>query len=78
MNSHKTAAAACLAIILTFAASCSADNTERTETVYETVSEFVSETSIASAENIKEVSCMEKYKDIISEMPSDGITEKRE
>lgn len=86
MNMRKKAAAACLAMTLIFAASCSADNTERTETVSEatseaiseTTSEAVSETSTASAENIEEVSYMEKYKDIISEMPIDGITEKRE
>lgn len=94
MNLRKKTAAACLAVISVFAASCSAKNAEVPETVSETASATVSETASATAsetasetiseaseaseENIKEVSYMEKYKDIISEMPAEGITEKRE
>ena len=77
MNIHKTAAAACLALVLAFTASCSADSAEKPEPA-ETTSEFISETPITLAGNTEEVSYMEKYKDVISEMPSDGITEKRE
>ena len=77
MKIYKTAAAAFFAIALIFTASCSADSAERSE-LPETTSGAVSEAPITLAENIEEVSYMEKYKDIISEMPSDGITEKRD
>ncbi|MDE6747384.1 MAG: esterase family protein, partial [Oscillospiraceae bacterium] len=76
MNINKAAAAVCSAAILMFTASCSAGSMEMSEAA-ETISEAVSEKTIISAGNTKEVSYMKKYKDIISEMPSDGIAEKR-
>ncbi|MDE7302787.1 MAG: esterase family protein, partial [Oscillospiraceae bacterium] len=76
MNINKAAAAVCSAAILMFTASCSEGSMEMSEAA-ETISEAVSEKSVVSAGNTKEVSYIEKYKDIISEMPSDGIAEKR-
>jgi len=75
MYVYKKAAAACLAATMIFAVSCSAD---KSGAAAENTSASVSEIPITSAENVKEVSYMEKYKEIISEMPSDGITEQRD
>lgn len=75
MYVYKKAAAACLAATMIFAVSCSAD---KSGAAAENTSASVSEIPISSAENVKEVSYMEKYKEIISEMPSDGITEQRD
>lgn len=74
----KKAAAAGLAVTLIFAASCSADKSDKFETGAELAAGAVSGIPIMLDKNVMEVSYMEKYNGIITEMYPDLITEKRD
>lgn len=77
MRICKKTAAACLSAILLLASSCSAGGSESSDSEAELAAETVSKMQTASDENAKEVSYMEKYRKSVTEMPPNGITEKR-
>lgn len=79
MNIHKNLAV-CLTTALLAVSACSANNGNETETAAENPAVALFETLAepASEKNEEVLSYMEKYKDIIAEMPPAEITETRE
>ena len=79
MKKRRQLAALCASILLLTACSRGADTSQSsTESVYESEPASTDDEKTTSSPETEDISYMEKYKDLIVEMPREGITDKSE